>query len=70
VCALAWRVRTGNRLVTGAGALAAAAATLALIVRLVRTDPIAIAFLAVLVLVAIFGRPVLLRHFATKPRQE
>ncbi len=70
VCALAFRVRTGSRVFTGAGALAAAAATIALVVRLVRTDPIAIAFLALLVLVAVFGRPVLLRHFATKQGQE
>jgi len=66
VCALAFRVRTGSRIITGAGALAAAAATIGLIVRLVRTDPIAIAFLVLLVLVAVFGRPVLLRHFATR----
>jgi len=65
VCALAWRLRTGSRIATGAGAIAAAAATCALIMRLVRTDPVAIAFLGLLVLLAVFGRPVLLRRMRT-----
>ncbi|QQR88989.1 MAG: hypothetical protein IPJ88_12275 [Myxococcales bacterium] len=50
------------RWVTAFGALAGALASAALIVRLIRTDPIALVFLVVLVLIAVFGRPVLLRY--------
>ncbi|HPF62356.1 MAG TPA: APC family permease [Gemmatimonadales bacterium] len=64
VCALAWRERAGLRAWTGLGALAATAATITLIVRLVRTDPVALGFLAALVLLATIGRPWLLRHVA------
>jgi len=67
VCWLAFHQRAGLRLVTGFGALAAAAASVALIVRLIRTDPLALAFLGLLVLIAVFARPVLLRHLKTKP---
>ena len=56
------------RIITGLGALAAAAASVALIVRLVRTGPLAIAFLGLLILIAVFGRPVLLRHIRTESR--
>ena len=61
VCGLAFMQRTGLRLFTGLGALAAAAASVTLVVRLTRTDPIALAFLAVLVLIAVFVRPLILR---------
>jgi len=66
VCGLAFREHVGWRLITGSGAVAAAAATIALIIRLLRTEPMAIVFLAVLVLIAVFGRPVLLRHVQTE----
>jgi len=66
VCALAFRARAGARAVTGLGALAAGGAALGLIVRLVRTDPWALGFLATLVLISVVGRPILLRHFRTE----
>ncbi|MBK7403583.1 MAG: APC family permease [Phycisphaerales bacterium] len=62
VCALAWHQHAGHRAVTLLGALAASAASLALVVRLYRTDPLALAFLAALVLAAVFVRPVVLRR--------
>jgi len=62
VCALAFRQRSGSRVITGAGALASLAATLALIARLATEDPLPLAFLAFLALVAIFLRPLLLRR--------
>ncbi len=63
---LAFRQRTGSRWVTGLGALGAAAASVALILRLAETEPIALAFLGLLVLTAVFGRPVLLRYVRTE----
>ncbi len=68
VCGLAFHDGAGTRVVTGAGALAASGATVALIARLVRTDPWALAALAALVGVAVFVRPVVLRHTATEGR--
>lgn len=65
VCGLAFLQRAGLRVVTGFGALAGATASVALIVRLIQTDPLALVFLGLLVLIAIFGRPVLLRHVKT-----
>ncbi|MCB9666589.1 MAG: amino acid permease [Myxococcales bacterium] len=62
VCGLAFQQHAGTRWVTGSGALASAAATVALIVQLVETDPAALVFLIGLALVTIFGRPVILRH--------
>jgi amino acid transporter len=66
VCGLAFLQRAGLRIVTGFGALAGASASIALIVRLISTDPLALVFLGLLVLFAIFGRPLLLRHVKTK----
>lgn len=63
---LAYRERAGSRVITGFGALAAALALIALVVRLIETDPVSLAVLAVLVFVAVFGRPVLLRHARTE----
>ena len=68
VGALAFRERAGSRMITGFGTLTAAAALVALVVRLVQTDPLALAALAVLVVVAVFGRPILLRHMRTDGR--
>lgn len=62
VCGLAFRQKAGNRLLTGAGLIGAAAATAALIVRLVTTKPFALAFLGVLAFIAVFARPAILRH--------
>ncbi|RDV39428.1 amino acid permease [Bradymonadaceae bacterium TMQ3] len=66
VCGLAFQKHAGSRIITGLGALSATAASVALVVRLVRTDPMAIVFLAILIVIAVFGRPVLLRHMRTK----
>ncbi|MFZ0388936.1 MAG: amino acid permease, partial [Calditrichia bacterium] len=63
VSGLAFRQRAGLRVITGFGALTGAAASVSLIVRLVRTDPLALIFLMVLALIAMFGRPILLRYF-------
>ncbi|WP_091385071.1 APC family permease [Microbulbifer marinus] len=62
VCALAFHQKTGLRLFTGFGALSAAAAAVALIVRLVREDPLPLVVLGIFILFAVFGRPLLLRH--------
>jgi len=62
VCSLAFREQAGRRFITGTGALAAAAATCVLIYRLSTSDPMALAFLSLLVLIAVFGRPFLLKH--------
>jgi hypothetical protein len=64
VCGLAYRQRAGRRVVTGFGAVASTAAAIGLIIRLASTEPVALAVLAVLALVAVFARPVLVRHFA------
>lgn len=66
VSALAYHARAGRRLITGFGALASAAAALVLVERLWRTAPIALAMFGLLVLVACFGRPWLLRRVKTK----
>ncbi len=66
VCGLAFRQRAGLRIITGLGALAAVAASVALVVRLISTNPLALVFLGLLVLLAIFGRPLLLRHVKTE----
>ncbi len=68
VCGLAFLQRAGLRVITGFGALAGATASFALIVRLISTDPLALVFLGLLVLIAIFGRPLLLRHVKTESR--
>jgi amino acid transporter len=65
---LAFRERVGLRLITGFGALAAAAASVALVGRMLKTDPLALVFLCLLVLIAMFGRPILLRHVRTESR--
>ncbi|RME38649.1 MAG: amino acid permease [Deltaproteobacteria bacterium] len=66
VCSLAFRARVGSRVVTGLGVLLGAGATVALIVQLIGKDPLALAFLAVLVALAIFVRPLVLRWVRTE----
>jgi amino acid transporter len=68
VCGLAFYQGTGARVITGFGVLAGATASVALIVRLITTDPLALVFLGLLVLVSLFGRPALLRHVKTESR--
>jgi amino acid transporter len=65
VCGLALHQAAGNRLVTGLGAVGASAAAIALVFRLVRTDPVALVVLGALVVVAVVGRPLLLRYVRT-----
>ena len=62
VCALAFHAPAGSRWVTGFGALASAAAAIALMERLWRREPIALILFGLLLLVAVFVRPWLLRH--------
>ena len=61
VCGLAFRESAGWRPITGLGAIAGAAASMALLFRLLESDPLALISLAALVAVAVFGRPWLLR---------
>lgn len=70
VCGLAFHQRTGLRAITATGALAAAAASLSLVVRLAQTDPLALIALVTLALIAVFGRPVVLRHVKTINRKK
>ena len=67
---LAFHAGAGSRILTGFGAASSAAAALALIDRLWRTSPLALVMFAVLLLVAIFGRPWLLRHVETQAPSE
>jgi len=69
VCGLAFRQRAGRRIFTGFGALTAAIASVALIIRLIQTDPLALILLGLLVIVAVFGRPFLLRRIKTEDRR-
>lgn len=62
VCGLAFRQGTGARILTGSGALGGVIAGIALVVRLIRNEPEALIFLVFLALVALVGRPFLLRH--------
>ncbi|MGD8331599.1 MAG: APC family permease, partial [Acidobacteriota bacterium] len=66
VCGLAFTERVGMRWMTGAGALGAAAATVALMYRLAHTDPWSLAYLAGVVLVVSIARPLILRHVAVE----
>lgn len=68
VCGLAFHERAGMRWFTGAGAVAGSAAVVALVVRLARTDPPALVALGALVLLAVAGRPLLLRRTRTLSR--
>jgi len=63
---LAFSQRAGNRMLTALGAGGAAAATVALIVRLATHDPFALVALAVLVAIAVVGRPLILEHVSTE----
>jgi amino acid transporter len=65
VCGLAFFQRAGLRIVTGLGMLAAIATSAALVYRLVGVDSKALLFFALLLLVAVFGRPLLLSHVKT-----
>jgi amino acid transporter len=66
VCGLAFKEKAGARWLTGFGMLAATLATFTLIVSLTESDPVALVFLILLVLIATFGRPVLLAYLRRK----
>lgn len=66
VCGLAFQKRSGSRVITGFGALTGVVASIGLIFQLIRTDPMAIVLLGILVIIAVFGRPLLLRHVKTE----
>lgn len=66
VCGLAFRQSAGMRVITGFGAVAGTAASIALILRLIHSDPLALTFFGILVLIAVFLRPLLLRYLSTK----
>jgi len=68
VCGLAFLRRAGLRVVTGFGALAGITASTVLVFRLIRTNPITLVFFGSLVLIAFFGRPLLLRYVNSKSR--
>ncbi len=60
VSGIAFTRRAGSRLLTGAGALGAGAATVTLVVRLARGAPLSLGLFTLVVLVAVFGRPLLM----------
>ncbi|MCO6511376.1 MAG: APC family permease [Aridibacter famidurans] len=66
VCSLAFKEGAGSRFITGPGALGAALAAIALGYRLVTENPLALGFLASVILAAVFIRPLLLRRFRTE----
>ena len=66
VCALAFQQRAGNRVLTAAGAIAGLLAAVALIIRLVQNAPLALGFLVLVALIAMFGRPWILKRFAAE----
>ena len=63
VCALAFRIGTGSRLITGGGAVGASLAGVTLVWRLADTDPFALVLLGALAGLAVIGRPLLTRYF-------
>jgi len=62
VCGLAFKNEIGNRLFTGFGLVTASAAIIILIIQLVQNDPVSILALIILLLIAVFGRPIILKH--------
>jgi hypothetical protein len=62
VCGLAFRQHAGARWITAFGAAAGSAAIVALVIRLVEQDPLSLVSFGALVLVAMVGRPWILRH--------
>jgi hypothetical protein len=70
VGALAFHAHAGSRWITGFGALSSAAAAIALIDRLRSSEPIGLILFGLLLLVAIFVRPWLLRHVRTQTPED
>lgn len=68
MCGLAFYEHIGNRLITGLGAAGGISAAIALVVRLVEVDPASLGFLVTIILVAVFGRPYILRFARSNER--
>jgi amino acid transporter len=66
VSGLAFVERAGSRFLTGLGALGAGLSTVVLALRLARTAPVALIGMAVMVLLATVGRPLILRRSRTE----
>jgi hypothetical protein len=62
VSGLAFAERSGSRILTAAGAVGAAAAAGTLTVRLASSAPVALALFGAMVVLAVVGRPLILRH--------
>jgi hypothetical protein len=69
VSGLAFAERAGLRIITGTGAVAASAATVALLFQVYQSDPLALIFLIPLVLFATLGRRFLLVKVQNKSKQ-
>lgn len=67
VNALAFQQHAGSRILTLSGAMGAIAAMLALVFHMVQSEIVALLFLAILGLIAVFVRPYVLRHVRTEP---
>jgi len=65
VCGVAFHQKVGSRTLTGAGALGAGAAMVALVVRLARSAPVALGLFAGIVVLVMVGRPIVLRYLHT-----
>lgn len=63
VSGLAFAEGAGSRVVNALGVLGSGAAAVTLVVRLARTAPVALGVFAGMVILAVVGRPLLLRHF-------
>ncbi len=70
VSGLAFHQNAGHRWITGAGALAAAVACVALVVRLAEHQPVALVALCALILLSTLGRTWLLAHVDVEKRGE
>jgi amino acid transporter len=66
VSGLAFLQRAGSRMLTASGTVTAALACLALVWHLLRSEPWALVVLGALVILAVFGRPLILRHVRTE----
>jgi amino acid transporter len=60
VCGIAFRERAGLRAVTALATIGSATATIAVVVRFATSDPLVLAAFAVLVAIAVWGRPFIL----------
>jgi amino acid transporter len=64
---LAWKAKAGHRFMTASGAIMAAAATIALTIRLAKEQPWSLAAIIATILIAVFLRPYILRKSNESP---